>query len=165
MQYNCPVCNKSGLPNYKSVQIICPQCNSDLSAYRYLEAVSGIRVSKNALLLFITLSIVTIIFAFLYFNSLSGSKNASQNTTIISELRDSVSNLQAKLKPAIIASPEANSRPAVIEYKVRHGDCPSKIAQYFYNDWKMYKKIEADNNLIRPYVLRVGQKLKINLSQ
>ena len=50
-----------------------------------------------------------------------------------------------------------------IQYKVKNGDCPSKIALFFYNDWKMYKKIEADNNLTQPYILKVGQLLTIKL--
>jgi hypothetical protein len=53
----------------------------------------------------------------------------------------------------------------VIEYKVRLNDCPSKIAQFFYNDWTMYKKIETDNHLVQPYTLKVGQILKISIGQ
>jgi hypothetical protein len=44
-------------------------------------------------------------------------------------------------------------------------DYPYKIAQFFYGDGKMYKKIEVDNNLHQPYTLKVGQILLIKISQ
>lgn len=32
----CPVCGKAGIPNYHSHDVVCPQCNSDLSVFRQI---------------------------------------------------------------------------------------------------------------------------------
>ncbi len=58
-----------------------------------------------------------------------------------------------------------SAKEIVILYKVKRGDYPSKIAEFFYNDWRMYKKIEADNNLHQPYTLKIGQHLTIKLKK
>lgn len=33
----CPVCGKTGIPNYHSHDVVCPQCNSDLSVFRQID--------------------------------------------------------------------------------------------------------------------------------
>ncbi len=33
MTEKCPVCGKSGLPDYSKIPSVCPQCNSDLNGY------------------------------------------------------------------------------------------------------------------------------------
>ncbi|MBD5283788.1 MAG: N-6 DNA methylase [Bacteroides sp.] len=33
----CPVCGKAGIPNYHSHDVVCPQCNSDLSVFRQID--------------------------------------------------------------------------------------------------------------------------------
>ncbi|MBS1631358.1 MAG: LysM peptidoglycan-binding domain-containing protein [Bacteroidetes bacterium] len=110
----------------------------------------------------------TVVLAFLFFNSVSETKKRStENLKLTSQLQDSISNLQSQLKQTSVKEPIVNPKQSetVIEYKVRFGDYPSKIAQFFFNDWKMYKKIEADNNLVQPYTLKVGQTLKIKIPQ
>lgn len=52
-----------------------------------------------------------------------------------------------------------------VKYIVKKGDYPYKIAQFFYNDGNKYKLIEAENNLVQPYTLSVGQVLNIKISQ
>ncbi len=36
----CPVCGKAGIPNYHSHDVVCPQCNSDLSVFRQIDQLS-----------------------------------------------------------------------------------------------------------------------------
>ncbi|MDE7392943.1 MAG: hypothetical protein K2M80_00510, partial [Muribaculaceae bacterium] len=36
----CPVCGKAGIPNYHSHDVVCPQCNSDLSVFRLIDQLS-----------------------------------------------------------------------------------------------------------------------------
>ena len=36
----CPVCGKAELPNYHSQDVVCPQCNSDLSEFRHIDQLS-----------------------------------------------------------------------------------------------------------------------------
>lgn len=37
---NCPVCGKPHIPNYKEQDVICPQCNTDLSVFRQIDQLS-----------------------------------------------------------------------------------------------------------------------------
>lgn len=36
----CPVCGKAGIPNYHNHDVVCPQCNSDLSVFRQIDQLS-----------------------------------------------------------------------------------------------------------------------------
>lgn len=168
MQFNCPVCNKAGLPNYTATPTICPQCNSDLKPFLLLHSISKPKANKANLFALFALALVGGVLAILYFNSISDSKQiASENTKAITQLQDSISKLQTPLEKTQTVERENKSseKEIVIQYKVKNGDYPSKIAQFFYNDWRMYKKIEADNNLKQPYILKVGQPLTIKLKQ
>ena len=168
MQFNCPVCNKAGLPNYTATPTICPQCNSDLKPFLLLHSISkpnSNKVNKFALVAF---ALIVCVLAILYSNSLSDKKQiASENSKARTLLQDSISKLQTPLRKTQTVEPENKSsqKEIVIKYKVKNGDYPSKIAQFFYNDWRMYKKIEADNNLKQPYILKVGQPLTIKRTQ
>lgn len=168
MQHNCPVCNKAGLPDYRAIATTCPQCNSDLKPYLFLNSISNSKSTKNKPWALMGVGLLTVVLAILFFNSVSENKKQhSENSKLTYQLQDSISNLQSQLKQPSLTEPLVNPKQSetVIEYKVRLGDYPSKIAQFFYNDWKMYKKIEADNNLVQPYTLKVGQTLKIKIPQ
>lgn len=168
MQFNCPVCNKAGLPNYTATPTICPQCNSDLKPFLLLHSILKPTSNKaNKFALFV-LVLVGVVLAILYFSSISDKKQiASEHTKSITQLQDSISKLLTTFTKTQTVEPENKSsqKEIVIQYKVKNGDYPSKIAQFFYNDWRMYKKIEADNNLKQPYILKVGQPLTIKLTQ
>jgi nucleoid-associated protein YgaU len=51
-----------------------------------------------------------------------------------------------------------------ISYKIKKGDSLWKIAQIYYGNGKLYKKIEEDNLLRKPYSLKAGQMLNIKYS-
>ena len=36
----CPVCGKTGIPNYHTLYVVCPQCDSDLSVFRHIDQLS-----------------------------------------------------------------------------------------------------------------------------
>lgn len=165
MQFNCPVCNKAGLPNYTAIPTICPQCNSDLKPFLLLHSILKPKANKFALF---ALALVGVVLAILYLSSISDKKQiASEHTKSITQLQDSISKLLTTFAKTQTVEPENKSsqKEIVIQYKVKNGDYPSKIAQFFYNDWRMYKKIEADNNLKQPYILKVGQPLTIKLTK
>ncbi len=154
MNHNCPVCNKAGLPDYTATQTICPQCNSDLKPFLLLHSISKPISNKANKFALFGVTLVGCALAILYLKSISDkSQVASENSKAIVQLQDSINTLHT------------TEKEIVIQYKVKNGDYPSKIAQFFYNDWKMYKKIEADNNLTQPYILKVGQLLTIKLKQ
>ena len=168
MQFNCPVCNKAGLPDYTATQTICPQCNSDLKPFMLLHSISKPKSNKANKFAFVALALVNCALAILYFNSISDKKQiAIENSKAIVQLQDSINTLHTTLAKLETVAPEKKSseKEIMIQYKVKNGDYPSKISQFFYNDWKMYKKIEADNNLKQPYILKVGQLITIKLKK
>ena len=166
MSHNCPVDGKAGLPDFKTTHVVCPQCDSDLKPYFLI---NKIRKSKNKYLVIIS---TVVIFLFILSGSiyyqLSSEKNKIQrkNETKIVFLQNSINELQDSIQNVIgkIVT-EQPMREIFINYKVKKDDYPSKIAEFFYNDWKMYKQIEKDNNLQQPYTLKVGQILKIKIKQ
>lgn len=37
LKVTCPVCGKEGIPNYHGEDVVCPQCNTDLSVFRQID--------------------------------------------------------------------------------------------------------------------------------
>ncbi len=42
----CPVCGKTHIPNYKEQDVVCPQCNTDLSVFRQIDQLSDEEAAK-----------------------------------------------------------------------------------------------------------------------
>ena len=154
------------MPNYTALPTICPQCNSDLKPFLLLHDISKTNLLKANKLIVIGFVLVASILSAIYFNSISGLKRAAYDNSIsFIQLQDSIKTLQSIIakNQSELATKEAVEKESVIQYIVKKGDYTSKIAQFFYNDFRMYKKIESDNNLKHPYILQVGQKLKIKI--
>ncbi len=165
MNHNCPICNKAGLPDYTKSEVVCPQCNSDLKAFLLLDSISKPNKSKIWTYLIIGVSVLSIAFLGLFLKSNSDKKELIAKNVF---LNDSISKIQivdvAKETKEEV-QPIAEKQEATIKYVVKKGDYPYKIAQFFYNDGSKYKQIEIDNNLEKPYTLKVGQILTIKISQ
>lgn len=165
MNHNCPICNKAGLPDYTKSEVVCPQCNSDLKAFMLLNSISKLNKSKIGIYLIIGVSLLSIAFLGLFLKSNSDKKELIAKNVI---LNDSISKIQivgVVKETAAEVQPIAEKQEATIKYVVKKGDYPYKIAQFFYNDGSKYKQIEIDNNLEKPYTLKVGQILTIKISQ
>ena len=182
---NCPVCNKSGIPDFTQKPLVCPQCDSDLTQYYLLKAIiiknevkdnefELLELNANITLkrkkLFKYLAILSVLATFCFFAhycywGFKSNNIITDNTKKVLSFQDSIKSLQVIIANAKTDQSEiqASQNEIEIHYKVKNGDYPSKIAQFFYNDWLMYKKIESDNNLQQPYILKVGQILKIKL--
>lgn len=165
MSYNCPICNKAGLPDYTKNDVICPQCNSDLKAFRLLNSIPKQQKSKIRLYVIVGISLLSIALLGLFLKSNSDRRNLiAENVT----LNDSIAKIQSIDVPDITeeikTQPIAEKQDVTVKYIVKKGDYPYKIAQFFYNDGGKYKQIEADNNLVQPYTLKVGQVLTIKIS-
>lgn len=168
MTNKCPICNKAGLPDYTSTQTVCPQCNSDLKPFLLLNSIAKSNSKKQLLFGIIGTGVALVVFALLYFNSLSENNKIQGNNTIrVQTIHDSLQTLHTLIlaNPKNVSESETAEKEIIIQYKVKSGDYTSKIAYFFYNDWQMYKQIEADNNLIQPYILKVGQTLNIKIKQ
>lgn len=162
MANNCPICNKAGLPDYTKNIVVCPQCNSDLKAFMLLNSISKPNKSKIWTYLIIGISLLSVAFLGLFLKSNSDKKELIAINVI---LNDSISKMQIADVTKEEVQPIAEKQEATIKYVVKKGDYPYKIAQIFYNDGSKYKQIEADNNLEKPYTLKVGQILTIKISQ
>lgn len=168
MNNNCPICNKAGLPDYTSKHTVCPQCNSDLKSFLLLHSIAKTNSKKHLLFGIIGTGAILVVFSLLYFNTISESKKIqSENAKIVQTLQDSLESLNTliTINPTNVYESNTTDKVIIIRYKVRSGDYTSKIAQFFYNDWTKYKQIEADNNLIQPYILQIGQTLNIKIKQ
>jgi LysM repeat protein len=167
MSYNCPVCNKTGLPDYKTIEVTCSQCNSNLKAYMLLDTISRVKEPKRTNF-YIPASITLLAIAILivFFNWDTSSKKSEiavvEKSSIHSQ-SDSVifyKDQIAQLKDSLLNS---QKQEETFNYKIKSGDCLSEISYNFYGDWRLYKTIEEDNNLQKPYKLSVGQILKIKI--
>lgn len=167
METTCPVCNKAGLKDYTRSPIICPQCNSDLKAFMILHSINK-RRSLNTYGVILLFIIIGVLAFFVSRSVLEKKQIIKDNVIAVSKLSDSIQIITQKTannEQVVLNKKSATALEIPIMYTVRKGDCPAKIAEYFYNNWKMYAKIESDNNLIKPYILKPGQKLLINIKQ
>ncbi len=165
MSHNCPICNAVGLPDYTKQHVICHQCNSDLKAFFLLDSISSPKKGRFEIFALVGLSLLAILFLGLFIK-INIAKKEIIATNIV--LKDSISTLTSEklaLKRQNEELSKIKSKEVTVKYVVKKGDYPYKIAQFFYGDGKMYKKIEVDNNLHQPYTLKVGQILLIKISQ
>ncbi len=176
MKHQCPVCKKSGLPDFRVQETVCPQCDTDLRPYFLLHSLetevpaTSVEPKRNNLALYFSLPLVLIACALgvLLFrqrteqNSMN-QHHAAANMKVSDSLR--ILGLRIDSLETVIASAPAETKQneIMLTYKIRKGDYPGKVAELFYNDWRMYKKIETDNELTRPYSFAQGQELIIKL--
>lgn len=166
---NCPVCNKSGLPNFRSEPVVCPQCNSDLKGYMVLEKTN--KTHKTTVRKQRNLSVVAIFLIFIIAvvfiltskqkSTLSVPVTTKQDSTI-NILQTRVLNQEQKIKE--LQTSNLNKQSADYKYVVKNGDNLSKLAYIFYNDWQEYTRIEKDNNLTSGELIHPGDTLIIKLN-
>jgi len=149
---NCPICNKSGLPDFTSKPVTCPQCNSDLKGFALLEKTISVHnktVKKQKHIYSLFLAIVVLGFSVIVFfpsNTTTGLPPIDKNNdSIILTLEAKLKDKELEINRLQDSLVEPNETSFI--YIVKSGDCLSKIALLFYNNWEMYKKIEEDNNL------------------
>ena len=154
----CPVCGRTGIPDYLNENIVCPNCNSDLGVYRTLHALAegnnGSRAQvKRYKMLSIVLSILTVLLigAFLLWyinggNNVYDQKLATADT-IVKELKDSIKTLSSRIDNH--DSTDLYADIHYIEYTIRPNDSPWRIVNKIYGnrkDWENVSKIIAENN-------------------
>jgi hypothetical protein len=164
MNHNCPICNQAGLPDFRLQHTICPQCNSDLRPYLLLNSISKTKGKERIHLL--AISLLTICCLWLLF---SLSRNAKEYNRYVAESTETIQMLQDSVdiykKNINKFNNGAQTKEIVVTYIIKKGDSMWKIAHLFYGKGSLYKNIEKDNNLQKPYSLRTGQLLNIKLIQ
>jgi hypothetical protein len=166
---DCPICKKSGLPDFYKSRVVCPQCNSDLYSFTLIGESNKLYLKerRKSLLLLAILSVVVIalIFSLLYHQPNSSNKSEkplSQNIDSLSNKFDSIlicKNEEIKVLKVSLNLKEVGYFP----YVVKKGDNLSRIAYIFYNDWSLYKQIKVDNNLDEDYVIHPLDTLLIRI--
>ena len=167
MSQNCPVCNKSGLPDYKTQEVTCPQCNSNLRAYLLLNNLSKPSTGNSKSFLPISIVVLAISLLVIFFWNKSD-KTKTEIPVTTPQITSAKIDSSEYYKSVIITLKDSISKVKTqsgieIEYKIKRGDCLSKIAYNFFGDWSKYTKIESDNNLVKPYKLAQGQIIKIKI--
>jgi uncharacterized membrane protein YvbJ len=166
---NCPICNKSGLPDYRKHQVVCPQCNSDLRGYSTLEKVN--RSLKKELIkqhsFYISVIVIIVVVSLLLLFYQSNYKATPEITnnykdSLIKVLESKNSKYFQKLNE--IQSLNLRENKEYINYIVKEGDNLSKIAYFFYNNALSYRVIEKVNNLHPNCTIYPGDTLIIKLN-
>jgi LysM repeat protein len=165
MSYYCPICNKAGLTDYTKNHVVCPQCNSDLKAFSLLNSISKPQKSKIGMYAIVGISLLSIALLGLFIKSNSDKIELVAKNEILKDSITKIQSINFANEKETTTPPNSEKQDLTINYVVKKGDSPYKIAQFFYNDGSKYKKIEADNNLEQPYTLKVGQILTIKISQ
>jgi LysM repeat protein len=164
---NCPVCKKTGLPDYRTEEVVCPQCNSNLKAFKLLSGLSLHKPTTKRTI--ISIGIISILSILLLWQFLSNSKTETAKAALDQIPTNTVVDSSEFYKKRIaelqneVTVKNSKQEEATVSYTIKKGDCLTKIAQVFYNDWQRFEEIEKMNNLVKPYNLRVGQTIKIKL--
>ncbi|MBC8147803.1 MAG: LysM peptidoglycan-binding domain-containing protein [Bacteroidetes bacterium] len=149
---NCPICQKTGLSDYRIEPTVCPQCNSDLKGYAIIHeaTITRKKTIKKQRIIFLSTSIflLLIILGLVYMPF----QSSFQSESLI-HVQDSLNLMKAQLSQKNDELQDIKAQTSAvneiqIHYVVKSGDNLSKIAFFFYGDWEMYKEIEAVNNLI-----------------
>lgn len=145
----CPVCNKSGIPDFRKNVVICPQCNSDLKGYILLAQTKSIHresltKQRTRLVILLAASIIALLGIIL-----KPKANRIDQPVSSANYDSIIASLEADLESSRLEIERLGNEHDYINYHyvVKQGDNLSRIALLFYNDWEMYKKIEIDNQL------------------
>ena len=92
----CPVCGRKGIPDYRKGDVRCPDCESDLKAYRLIDAIEQDSKSKSTIWKPVALAamVAALLFAILYFTKGSTPTTDKERFSL---LEDSIAALNEKL--------------------------------------------------------------------
>ena len=162
---DCPVCEKKGIADYTQKKIICPQCDSDLSSYKYihdLKSAQGDRKIFTPLSTMILLLVIAIS-AFIV-NSEKSTKSELDST--IFKLQGELDDQSLKvndLQSSVEFLRDSLSSPRFMTYVIQKGDSPWIVSKRFYGTPLKFKVIQEDNNLIENPKFHPGSTLKIRI--
>ena len=155
----CPICLKAGLQNDTA---ICPQCNSDLSAFILIQNIQKDKSrNKNNFKWALTIVGLCILFALIYWQfprTVTEIVEAKTQTKIDST--DYFKSELAKLKET-----QASDTNKIVKYIVKQNDNLGKISKQLFNDYKHVDRIVKENKIQNQNMIVVGEILFIDLSE
>jgi hypothetical protein len=161
---NCPICNKPDIGNYLTEHVVCPQCNSNLKGFMLFSLSERRNKSKLRNLYFgfsslLLLLLIVLVFSFSRKNDVM---KYSENSNYV--VSDTIKYYEGVIEKIKQDQSQVLKNISTLNYIVKSGDNLSKIAQFFYNDWRKYKLIEQENNLSPNHILMPNDSLKISLN-
>lgn len=170
----CPICGKSGIPDFHKEDVVCPCCGSDLSVYHNMSDLLGKCVDnhkkvKNGKLLIFSVAVLCVVFVvgFIfvcqnYRTILSKNEHILELQRSNSILNDSIMSLNKKVSMYLLELHE--NSPSVKEahtYVVKRGDSFCKISKRLYGTEARYLEIVKLNNLTVETILYPGDSLEV----
>lgn len=164
----CPVCGKSGLPDYHSANVVCPCCGSDLSVYHKLtefESLSqrkgGNKIAVYSLAAFCALLVAGCLF--LTYSAISQKEETAKMQAKCDSLTFVNQQVNQQLATLIDNTPQNSDaeEPLCLPYTVQSGDSFWRISRKFYGDGRKHQEIADFNGLTTDSALHPGQTLKI----
>lgn len=150
----CPICGNPGIPDYKSEDVVCPHCGSDLKIYRVLaeasnkEAASVGRARKYKNLAVVLPVVVGLVVGLAFYLCYINAQESYQDELTVREaniakLEEEINVLSNKLHTPV---DETN---AYIDYIVVRNDGPWSIVKKVFGDtsnwYEEYRQIAKDN--------------------
>lgn len=162
-EIKCPVCGKVGIPDYHAVDIVCPQCGSDLSIFRTIDRIPQRDVKKRNVWMPIAAVAVltTAVLAGIMLSQDREDPTIEDRSSEIACLQDSINTLKAQLENTMGAKPAASSQSDGFKYVVVKGDSFWSISKRFYHTGTQYEEVAAANGLDINAKLNVGDTLII----
>lgn len=153
----CPVCGKTGIPDFLNEDVKCPCCGSDLSIYRVIENIpeEGQKFSIWKPISAVAF-IATVGLGIILLNQKPTVLESSKEE--ITQLKDSIEVLNNQLAQSKIII-----KPSHCEYKyvVLHGDSYWSISKKFYGTGTRANEIAKQNNRSIDCPLNIGDTLII----
>lgn len=153
----CPVCGKTGIPDFLNEDVKCPCCGSDLSIYRVIEKIPDEGYKFNIWKPISALACIA--------GAVLGVMFCTQKTTLpttptedLTQLRDSIEVLKNQLVQSKVLSEQSNSE---YKYTVLRGDSYWLISKKFYGTGTRAGEIAQWNNRTIETPLIIGDTLII----
>lgn len=150
--YTCPVCSKTGIPDFRNENVVCPCCGTDLSIYRKISiAQKSLQTSgnnkKSRLLATITsiIAIASLIACFYMYHN-NTPKSEVDNKDLFAQINE-LKQENKSLSDSIVV---LNKKGQSIErrtYTVVKGDCPWSISEKVFGDGRRYDELLRLNNM------------------
>lgn len=172
----CPVCGKSGIPNFHAEDVVCPCCGSDLSIYHNLNELSCNDTNVPTATKRHKHTVMSLVFTIVLLLAIGGcilTGSLKKHTTSIQKideleaqnniLTDSITNLN-KTVATFKSKPTNNTGKEYRTYVVIKGDSFCRISSKLYGTEKRYQEIAKLNNLdVNTKTLHPGDSLKVRV--
>lgn len=147
-KFSCPICHKTGIPDFRNENVVCPCCGTDLSVYRTINAAqkSSERISKLRVLSAIAslIALAAIISCCYLYNR--SPRDGSDNKDLLAKI-DTLKQENKLLLDSIVVLNDQGAATNRRTYTVVKGDCPWEISKKVYGDGRRYEEILRLNGI------------------